>query len=150
MAAYSAQLSQDPSGLDRLPDSSLYLRRVRYESDTRWAPPYAGRELRRVRMAQLDMTARQARHHGQADVAESRGDSETAARHKFLAASAFAAADFYQERRDLDEELDAARHEWRPAPHRCGSTPSRRTPCCADGASPPRATPICLAGTATG
>jgi hypothetical protein len=30
MAAYSAQLHQDPSGLDQLPDSSLYLRRAQY------------------------------------------------------------------------------------------------------------------------
>jgi hypothetical protein len=120
MAAYSTQLHQDPSGLDRLPDSSLYLRRAQYEAETRWAPPYPGRELRRVRMAQLDMTARQVRHQAEADVAKARGDSEKTARHGLLAASAGAAAEFYRARGDLDEQLDAARQEWaaRTAPMR--------------------------------
>jgi hypothetical protein len=120
MAAYSAQLHQDPSGLDRLPDSSLYLRRAQYEAETRWAPPHAARELRRVRMAQLDMTARQVRHQAEARVARARGHSEIAARHGLLAASAGAAVDFYRARGDLDERLDAARQEWaaRTAPMR--------------------------------
>jgi hypothetical protein len=120
MAAYAVQLHQDPAGLDRLPDSSLYLRRAQYEAETRWAPPYAGRELRQVRMAELDMTARQVRHAAEARAAEGRGDAKTAAMHASLAASAVAAADFYRERGDLDEQLDAARQEWaaRTAPMR--------------------------------
>jgi hypothetical protein len=120
MAAYSAQLHQDPTGLDRLPDSSLYLRRAQYEAETRWAPPYAGRELRQVRMAELEMTARQVRHTAEARAAERRGDAETSARHASIAASAAAAAAFYRERGDLDEQLHAARQEWaaRTAPMR--------------------------------
>jgi len=120
MAAYSAQLRQDPSGLDRLPDSSLCLRRAQYEAETRWAPPYAGRELRRVRMAQLDMSARMVRHQAEALAALSRGDQELAATHTSLAESARAAAEFYAARGDLDEQLDAARQDWatRTAPMR--------------------------------
>jgi hypothetical protein len=74
MAAYSAQLRLDPSGLDHLPDSSLYLRRAQYEAETAWAPPYPGRELRVVRTAQLEMTARQIRHRAEAQAAQARGD----------------------------------------------------------------------------
>lgn len=120
MAAYSAQLQQDPSGLDRLPDSSLYLRRAQYEAETRWAPPYAGRELRQVRKAQLDMTARQVRHGAEAKAAEARGDAVTAARHAALGESAAAAVEFYRERGGLDEQLHSARQDWaaRTAPMR--------------------------------
>jgi hypothetical protein len=38
MAAYSALLRQDPSGLETLPDSSLLLRRAQYQAETAWAP----------------------------------------------------------------------------------------------------------------
>jgi hypothetical protein len=120
MAAYSAQLRQDPTSLDRLPDSSLYLRRAQYEAETRWAPPYAGRELRGVRAAQLDMTARHVRHEAEAAAAKARGDIQTAARHAALAASTRAAAEFYTSHGDLDEQLVTARQEWatRTAPTR--------------------------------
>lgn len=120
IAAYSAQLHQDPSGLDRLPDSSLYLRRAQYETETRWAPPYPGRELRLVRQSQLDMTAREVRHQAEARAAQDRGDQQAAARHASLAESARAAAAFYRARGDLDEQLHAARQEWaaRTAPMR--------------------------------
>jgi hypothetical protein len=53
IAAYSAQLRQDPSALEHLPDSSLLLRRAQYQVETAWAPPYAGRELRQVRALSL-------------------------------------------------------------------------------------------------
>jgi hypothetical protein len=120
MAAYSARLRQDPAGLDRLPDSSLHLRRAQYEAETRWAPPYPGRELRLVRRAELDMTARKVRHQAEAKAAHARGDSQTATRHASIAESAGAAADFYRDRGELDEQLDAAREQWaaRTAPVR--------------------------------
>lgn len=151
-AAYSAQLHQDPSGIDRLPDSSLYLHRAQYEAETRSAPPYVGRELRRVRMAQLDMTARQVRHQTEGDGPKARGESETAARLGFLAASAGAAAEFYQERCDLDEVLDVARQERaaRTAPMRLAGVQDdsllrRRHP-----DMPPSTTPIRRARAAAG
>jgi AAA domain len=120
MAAYSAQLRQDPTGLDRLPDSALYLRRAQYEAETSWAPPYAGRELRRVRAAQLDMSARHVRHLAEAQAAAARGDMQGAHRHASLADSARTAAKFYQARGALDDQLDHAREEWavRTAPTR--------------------------------
>ncbi len=112
MAAYSAQLRQDPSDLDHLPDSSLYLCRAQYEAETQWAPPYPGRELHLVRQAQLDMTARQVRHQAEAKTAQARGDQKAAARHASLAESARAASGFYRARGDLDEQLHTARQEW--------------------------------------
>jgi hypothetical protein len=119
-AAYCAQLHQDPSGLDHLPDSSLYLRRAQYETETRWAPPYPGRELRLVRQAELDMTARRIRHQAETQAARARGDAEAATRHARLAESARAAAGFYRARGDLDEQLHTVRQEWaaRTAPMR--------------------------------
>ncbi len=120
MAAYCAQLHQDSTRLDRLPDSSLYLSRAQYEAETSWAPPYAGRELRQVRAAHLDMSARQIRHQAEARAATARGDEQAATKHASLADSAQTAAKFYQARGDLDEQLDHARHEWaaRTAPTR--------------------------------
>ena len=112
MAAYSAQLRLDPSGLDALPDSSLLLSRARYQAETLWAPPYPGRELRRVRMAQLEMTSREVRHTAEAATARAHGDAGAAERHARLAESARAASEFYAARAKLDEHLEAARKEW--------------------------------------
>jgi hypothetical protein len=69
--------------------------------------------------AQISGT-RQARHHAEAQAAEARGDSQTAAKHADLSASASAAAEFYKARGDLDDQLEAARKEWasRTAPMR--------------------------------
>ena len=112
MAAYSAQLRLDPAGLDALPDSSLLLRRAQYQAETVWAPPYPGRELRRVRMAQLEMTSREVRHTAEAATARAHGDAGAAERHARLAESAQAASEFYAARAKLDEHLEAARKEW--------------------------------------
>jgi hypothetical protein len=112
MAAYSAQLRQNPSELERLPDSSLLLRRAQYQAETAWAPPYAGRELRQVRMAHLDMTNREIRHRAEAEAAHTRGDITTADKHAAMALSARTVAAFYCERVELDEQLDQARQQW--------------------------------------
>ena len=63
-------------------------------------------------MAQLDMATRKVRHRAEAEAARARGDMSTAAKHAALAQSAAAAAAFYRERAELDEQLDAARQEW--------------------------------------
>lgn len=112
MAAYSAQLRQDPSALEQLPDSSLLLRRAQYQAETAWAPPYPGRELRQLRMAHLDMTTREIRHQVEAEAARARADHSAANKHSALAQSAAAAASFYRERAELDEQLDGARQQW--------------------------------------
>lgn len=112
MAACSAQLHVDPAGLDTLPDSVLLARRAQYQADTAWAPPYAGRELRQVHAAAIDMAARDIRHRAEAAAAHTSGDQLLAARHNQLAASAEAAATFYRERALLDEQLHAAREQW--------------------------------------
>ena len=112
MAAYSALLLQDPSGLETLPDSSLLLRRSQYQAETAWAPPFAGKELRQLRMAQLDMASRRVRHEAEAVAARARGDLAVADRHAELAHSARAASEFYISRAELDEQLEAARKEW--------------------------------------
>ena len=112
MAAYSAQLRLDPSGLDALPDSSLLLNRAQYQAETAWAPPYPGRELRQVRIAQLNMTARHVRHAAEAAAARVSGDVGGAERHAGLAESARAAEAFYTARAKLDDQLEAVRQEW--------------------------------------
>ncbi len=112
MAAYSALLRQDPSGLETLPDSALLLRRAQYQAETAWAPPYPGEELRQVRMAQLDMADRQVRHDAEAAAARARGDQTAAAKRADLADSARTASKFYASRAELDEQLEAARQEW--------------------------------------
>ena len=112
LAAYSAQLRQDPSELEQLPDSSLLLRRAQYQAETAWVPPYAGRELRQVRMAHLDMTTREVLHKAEAKAARARGDQPAAEKHDTLAQSAATAATVYRERAELDEQLDEARRQW--------------------------------------
>ena len=135
MAAYSALLRQDPSGLDALPDSSLLLRRAQYQAETAWAPPYPGRELRQVRMAQLEMTSRESRHAAEAAAARTHGDARGAARHEGLAASSRAAGEFYAIRAELDEQLEAARQGVGRA-HRRGAAAGGPGRCCAAPQAP--------------
>ena len=101
--------------MSRLSDGALHQMRASYAAETAWAPPHAAAELRQIRAAALDMQTAITRSLAEADVARSRGDLETAARHDALASSAKAAAAFYAQREQTDQALAADRADWEKA-----------------------------------
>ncbi len=100
-AWHAAFASLGPSyGADirALPDSKLLEMRGSYAAETAWAPPWAGDQVRQVRLAAEHARLEFIRAAAEAKTAADRGDAERAARHEQLAASYRAMLGIYQER----------------------------------------------------
>ena len=81
-----------------MPDGTLLHLRDTYPTETAWAPPWVGDELRQVRAGARDASLAAARAGAEAAAAERSGRDEAAARHRVLAASYRALHDAYRER----------------------------------------------------
>jgi hypothetical protein len=101
-----------------MPDGQLWLARDAYATETAWAPPYAGKELRLSRLGAFDAALGVIRADAETDAARKADDHDRAARHEHLAASYRALRDHYQQRgHDLTQDM-AARQEWEQATRR--------------------------------
>jgi hypothetical protein len=81
-----------------LPDSHLVQLRDTYQTETAWAPPWAGDQLRQTRRAADHAGLESIRAAAEAKTAANRGDADLAARHEQLAASYHALHIAYRER----------------------------------------------------
>ena len=111
-AAYRAMTRTDQPDMSECIDATLHRIRGTYTPETAWAPPHAAAELRQIRAAQLDMQTAITRARAEAATARNDGDHARAARHDALARSAKAAAAFYSQREQLDQDLVTDRTEW--------------------------------------
>jgi hypothetical protein len=101
-----------------MPDGQLWLARDAYATETAWASPYAGKELRLSRLGAFDAALGVIRADAETDAARKADDHDRAARHEHLAASYRALRDHYQQRgHDLTQDM-AARQEWEQATRR--------------------------------
>jgi hypothetical protein len=98
-----------------MPDGHLWLIRDTYTTETAWAPPHVGKELRLARLgaagADLDAT----RAGAEADAARKAGDHDRAARHDVLAASYQAMSDHYRQQETIFATTMEDRLEWEHA-----------------------------------
>jgi len=101
--AWAAVTRTDQVTVTGHPDHRLHLIRDTYRAETNWAPEYTGDRLRALRGAVIDMTATAARSSAEAEAARERGETELAARHDAIAASARQAWEWYRKQADADE-----------------------------------------------
>lgn len=107
-AGFAALSRTDTVEVRLLPEESLWHVRSTYKSETGWAPPHTGRQLRGVRLAAEDARLLGVRSDAEAAAA----DHQTAGRHAAVAKSARALEARY---RQMEEPLAAAmedRHAW--------------------------------------
>ncbi len=83
--AFRAMTRTDTVDFTRLPDESLVHMRNSYQSETGWAPPHVGRQLREVRLGMETMRLQAVRAEAEAQAA---ADQAAAARHGELAETA--------------------------------------------------------------
>ena len=98
-----------------MPDGTLLHLRDTYPTETAWAPPWVGDELRQVRAGARDASLAAARASAEAAAAERSGRDEAAARHRVLAASYRALHDAYRERESVFAGVMADRADWETA-----------------------------------
>ena len=95
-----------------MPDGTLLHLRDTYPTETAWAPPWVGDELRQVRLSAQDAHLAAARSDAEAAAAERSGRDEAAAGHRVLAASYRALHDAYRERESVFAGVMADRADW--------------------------------------
>jgi hypothetical protein len=113
--AFAALGPVDGPDVRAMPDGRLWLIRDTYTTETAWAPPHVGKELRLARLgaagADLDAT----RAGAEADAARKAGDHDRAARHDVLAASYQAMSDHYRQQETIFAATMDDRLEWEHA-----------------------------------
>ena len=108
-----------------MPDGTLLHLRDTYPTETAWAPPWVGDELRQVRVGAREAYLAAARADAEAAAARRSGRNEAAARHRDLAASYRALHDAYRERESVFAGVMADRADWEAAT-RDPAPPGRR------------------------
>ena len=98
-----------------MPDGRLLHLRDTYPTETTWAPPWVGDELRQVRAGARDADLAAARASAEAAAAERSGRHQAAARHRVLAASYRALHGAYREREAVFAGVMADRADWETA-----------------------------------
>ena len=101
-----------------MPDGLLLHLRDTYPTETAWAPPWVGDELRQARAGARDARLAALRAAAEADAARRQGENEQAARHQALAASYQAMHDAYRERETAFAATMADRADWERATRR--------------------------------
>jgi hypothetical protein len=96
-------------------DGRLWLLRDTYATDTAWAPPYVGKELRLARLGAFDAGLGTIRAAAEAAAARKAGDHDRADRQDTLAASYRALRDLYQQREHTLAQAMADRQNWEHA-----------------------------------
>ena len=110
--ALAAMTRTEDIDLSGDPDSRLWHIRDTYRAETSWAPQYPAGRLAAVRGALIDQAARAARADAEAAAARDRMDTELAAQHEALAASARAAVEAYRVRERIDAGHVEDYHAW--------------------------------------
>jgi len=104
--AWRAMTKTDTADFARLPDESLVHMRDSYQSETGWAPPHVGRQLREVRLGMETMRLQAIR--AEAEVQAAR-DQAVAARHAELAETARGLEAEYRRHEEVLAEAQADR-----------------------------------------
>ena len=95
-----------------MPDGTLLHLRDTYPTETAWAPPYVGDELRQVRAAAWTARLSALRATAEAKAAASRGQHDTASRQQELASSYHALHEACQQRETIFATVMADRADW--------------------------------------
>ena len=101
-----------------LPDGRLLHLRDTYPTETAWAPPWVGDELRQSCAGARDARLAALRWAAEADAASRQGEDEQAARHQELAASYEAMHQAYRERETAFAAVMEDRTDWERATRR--------------------------------
>jgi conjugative relaxase-like TrwC/TraI family protein len=107
--AFAAITRTDGVDVRELPDRSLEHMRASYHSETGWAPPHVGKQLRDVRLGATTMRLKAIRAEEEAHIAK---NPAVAARHAGIAASARELEAKYRGRESLLGEVMAERELW--------------------------------------
>jgi hypothetical protein len=107
--AFRAMTRIDAVDFTRLPDESLVRMRNSYQSETGWAPPHVGRQLRVVRLGMETMRLQAIRAEAEAQATTDQG---VAARHAELAETARGMQAEYRQHEELLAEAQADRELW--------------------------------------
>ena len=110
--AFAALGPADGPDARGMPDGILLHLRDTYPTETGWAPPWVGDELRQVRAAALDARLAGLRAAAEAHAAQQRGNHADAARQRELAGSYQALHDAYRQREDVFAAVMADRADW--------------------------------------
>jgi hypothetical protein len=108
----------EDTGVRGVPDGLLLHLRDTYPTETAWAPPWAGDELRQARAAARDARLAALRAAAEAAAARRHGNREQAARQQALAVSYQALHDAYRERETMLATVMADRAYWEQATRR--------------------------------
>jgi hypothetical protein len=122
--AFRAMTRTDAVDFTRLPDESLVHMRNSYQSETGWAPPHVGRQLREVRLGMETMRLQAVRAEAEAQAAVNQA---VAARHAELAETARGMEAEYRQHEIVLAEAQADRELWEKV-----SAGSRQIPVQAD------------------
>ena len=110
--AFAALRPTDGPDVRGMPDGLLCHLRDTYPTETAWAPPYVGDELRQVRTAAWDARLAGLRAAAEARAARQRGHHDHAARQRDLAGSYQALHEAYRQREEVFAATMADRAEW--------------------------------------
>jgi hypothetical protein len=110
--AFAALRPTDGPDVRGMPDGLLCHLRDTYPTETAWAPPYVGDELRQVRTAAWDARLAGLRTAAEARAARQRGHYDHAARQRDLAGSYQALHEAYRQREEVFAATMADRAEW--------------------------------------
>ena len=108
-AAFAVITRTDSVDVRALPDSSLVHMRDSYRTETGWAPPHVGRQLREVRLGAETMRLRAIRAQAEAHAATSQA---VAARHASIAHKARVLEARYREHEAVLDEVMQDRRVW--------------------------------------
>ncbi len=98
-----------------IPDGRLWLLRDTYATETAWAPPYVGKELRLARLGAFDAALSAIRADAEAATARKVGDHNVGGQQDALAASYRALRDLYQQREQTLVQATTDRQHWERA-----------------------------------
>jgi hypothetical protein len=110
--AFTALGPTDGPDVRAMADGRLWLLRDTYTTETAWAPPHAGKELRLSRLGAFDAALGAIHAAAEAAAARKAGDHDRAARQETLAASYRALRDLYQQREHALAQAMADRQAW--------------------------------------
>jgi TrwC relaxase/AAA domain len=106
--------ANDPD-IRAMPDGQLWLLRDTYATQTAWAPPHVGKELRVARLGTFDAALGAIRADAEAAAARKTGNLGYAERQETLAASYRALRDLHQQREHALAQATADRQDWEHA-----------------------------------
>jgi len=102
----------DGPNVRAMPDGRLWLIRDTYATETAWAPPHTGKELRLARLGATNADMGAIRAAAEADAARKDGDHARGGRHEELAGSYPALGDLYRQREQTLAQVLADRQHW--------------------------------------